>query len=50
MYALIILYGMVLFLTLHNVVKFVVVQERYKSWLVLSFYILSVLVLVARIG
>ena len=40
---------LVLGFTVHNIVKYVVMQKRYKSWLVVIFYVLSVIVLISRI-
>lgn len=36
-------------LTVHNVVRFLVWQRRFKNWLVSAFYVLSVVVIISRI-
>ena len=34
---------------IHNIIRYMIIQKRYKSWLISIFYFLSTVVLVARI-
>ena len=32
-------------MVIHNVIRYVIIQKQYKSWFIVSFYVLSVLLL-----
>ena len=45
----IVIFGLTLIFTIYNILVFLIVQKRYKNWLVTVFYTFSFLVLIFRI-
>lgn len=49
-YCIMSIYVIALLFTIHNIVFFLILQRRYKNWLISMFYFLSVVVIIARIA